>query len=416
MPVVHHALVLNLHQPHGNLEQLLASKPWEAREILYAYDRIARFLWAYEDTARVHLSPSGSLLETLSCSAFQQNVYGIVDCGALLWHLQNRSIIDILGTAYYHPILPLIPEADREEHLRRWQGIAQHLFWREAFPGFWPPEMGFSMTLIPLLKRLGYSYVLVDCEHVRALTPMTEAERLYRPHIARLGSDEIIVVVRDRQLSGAMADGLDYPAFQQLVAERTGHCDFEPLVTTACDGENGAWFRNTDDEANFWGGFYRHLLDDARDGGDIRPVFLSDYLDRFGTLGEVTVTTGAWNTEWHDGREFAQWTGSEAQQHTLDRLAVVSAEVHDAMQAAGQRELGGQEQSVLEEAHWRLLRAETSCNFYWDEDWVARANRDLDDAEATLRRFRAKKYLIDADPGWHDAGEPSCGVAGSIAD
>ena len=53
---------------------------------------------------------------------------------------------------------------------------------------------------------------------------------------------------------------------------------------------------------------------------------------------------------------------------------------------------------------------------YWGEDWVARANRDLDDAEATLRRFRAKKYLIDADPGWHDAGEPSCGVAGSIAD
>ena len=47
---------------------------------------------------------------------------------------------------------------------------------------------------------------------------------------------------------------------------------------------------------------------------------------------------------------------------------------------------------------------------------VALRVRDLDDAEATLRRFRAKKYLIDADPGWHDAGEPSCGVAGSIAD
>ena len=51
-------------------------------------------------------------------------------------------------------------------------------------------------------------------------------------------------------------------------------------------------------------------------------------------------------------------------------------------------------------AHQRLLRAETSCNFYWGETWVSRANRDLDEAESTLARFRAKKYLMDADPGW----------------
>jgi hypothetical protein len=27
---------------------------------------------------------------------------------------------------------------------------------------------------------------------------------------------------------------------------------------------------------------------------------------------------------------------------------------------------------------WHLLRAETSCNFYWGEDWVDRAHSDLD--------------------------------------
>ena len=34
------ALVLNLHQPAGNLEHLLEADPWAAREILYALDRI----------------------------------------------------------------------------------------------------------------------------------------------------------------------------------------------------------------------------------------------------------------------------------------------------------------------------------------------------------------------------------------
>ena len=121
--IAHHALVLNLHQPPGNLQHLLEHQDWEAKEILFAMDRIPRTLWGYEALARVHLSLSGTLLETLSDPAFQQQVYGIVDCGALLWHFQNQDLFEILGTGYYHPVLPLIPEADRKEHLQRWLGI-----------------------------------------------------------------------------------------------------------------------------------------------------------------------------------------------------------------------------------------------------------------------------------------------------
>ena len=108
---VHHALVLNLHQPAGNLDYLLEHAEWEAKEILFAMDRIPRSLWDHEDLARVHLSLSGTLLETLSDPQFQERVYGTVDCGAMLWHMQNQNLIEILGTGYYHPVLPLIPEA-----------------------------------------------------------------------------------------------------------------------------------------------------------------------------------------------------------------------------------------------------------------------------------------------------------------
>ena len=53
------ALVLNLHQPDGNLGDLLSSDPWAAREILYALDRIPRSLWPYPGNGLVHLSLSG---------------------------------------------------------------------------------------------------------------------------------------------------------------------------------------------------------------------------------------------------------------------------------------------------------------------------------------------------------------------
>ena len=109
MQKVFHALMLNLHQPAGNLEHLLANHEWEAKEILWALDRMPRALWEYEDVARVHLSLSGTLLETLANPAFQERVFGFVKCGDLLWHLQNRKIFSVLGTGFYHPVLASHP-------------------------------------------------------------------------------------------------------------------------------------------------------------------------------------------------------------------------------------------------------------------------------------------------------------------
>ncbi len=78
MNPISHALVLNLHQPAGNLEGLLHTEEWAAREILLAMDRIPRSVWPYEDVARVNLSLSGTLLETIRSPEFQQRVYGIM--------------------------------------------------------------------------------------------------------------------------------------------------------------------------------------------------------------------------------------------------------------------------------------------------------------------------------------------------
>jgi 4-alpha-glucanotransferase len=366
------ALVLNLHQPSGNLEHLLEHEEWEAREILWAMDRIPRSLWGYEDVGRVHLSLSGTLLETLARPDFQDRVYGIVDCGSLLWQLQNTRIIEILGTGYYHPVLPLTPPVDWDDHLERWLGLAAHLFHRTDFGGFWPPEMGFSMEMIPHLARRGYRYVLVDSEHVRPVGEMSWPDVRYRPHVARYGGAEIIVVVRDRELSDAQESGTEVSWFRTEVAARTEHCSGVPLVTTATDGENGGWFRNTGH--NFWTQFYRPLLDLARAGEGGAP-------------GEVTVGPGAWNTGWHDGRGFVQWTGSAAQREMLTRVDELSQAVQAGLRnAAGAGIDDPQVYRLLDEAHWHVLRAETSCNFFWGEAWLDNCRADLDAAADQLRR------------------------------
>jgi len=381
---IHHALILNFHQPSGNLAHLLATNEWEAKEILWAIDRMPRSLWGYEDTARVHLSLSGTLLETLSDPSFQDRVYGIVKCGDLLWHLQNTRLFEILGTGYYHPVFPLIPQDDREEHLKRWQGIAGHLFPRH-FDGFWPPEMGFCMEMIPLLKRHGYRYVVVDSRHIEPVDAMRWDEIRYRPHIARYNDDEIIVVVRDRDLSDAQESGMDWGWFAMEVNERTKWCDYVPLVTTCTDGDNGGWFRNPNGKGNFWDCFYREFMEKIRSQEcNIHPIFITEYLNRHGARGRVKVNTGAWNTGWHHGEGFLQWTGSQAQKDGLARVKQVSAAFQERKAALS---ADAEARRLLDEAHWRLLRAETSCNFFWGESWVPRAHHDLDEAERLLAQM-----------------------------
>ena len=383
------ALVLTLHQPPGNLEQLLDTQETEAKEILWAIDRIPRSLWQYEDLGRVHLSLSGTLLETLANPDFQRRVSGIVDCEALLRYLQNTRIIELLGTGHYHPVLPLIRTADREEQLDRWQTIASNLVTRDPVPGFWPPELGFSMDLIPTLRRHGYRYVIVDSEHVAALTPMRWDELRYRPHLAQFGGEQIVVAVRDRELSNAQASGIDTDWFINEVRARTQHCDFPPLVTTATAGENGEWFRQTTPSRNFWGTFHTELMEKVRTGtaGGIRPTFISDYLERYGPHGWVTIGPGAWNTDWHHGTGFLQWTGSPAQRTALTRVAELSEAIDAARRNATATGAANPDlYRELDAALALILRAETSCNFFWGDTWVQRCHDDLDQATNHLQR------------------------------
>jgi alpha-amylase/alpha-mannosidase (GH57 family) len=251
--------------------------------------------------------------------------------------------------------------------------------------------MGFNMELIPLLKRLGYRYVLVDSDHVEAVTPMQWHELRYRPHIARYGDEEIVVVVRDRELSDAQESGMDLDWFEREMQARAQWCDFTPLVTTASDGDNGGWFRNPVPQANFWG-LYRELLEKARSGaGVIQPSFIDDYLDRYGTYGEVHVNTGAWNTGWHHGHGFLQWTGSQTQKDALERVSLTSHAVHETRERVAGRSIDDSETHYrIEQALWRLLRAETSCNVFWGEAWVPRVHNDLDACWDELNRVHAR--------------------------
>ena len=385
MAEIYHALGLHMHQPLGNLLTLHNSdQAWEAKQILWCYDRPTRMLEGYEDVARLHLSFSGTLLKQLEDSGVRQTFRDVVDIEHFL-DRYRRSNIEFVGSGLYHPVYPLTPPADWDAHTEWWQGLGRLLLGREHFNGFWPPEMGFCMEMIPMLRRHGYKYVLVDSMYIKPKREMRWEELRYRPYLARYAGAEIIVVPRDRELSNAQLSGVDPGWFRHEVRERTKHCDFPALVTTWTDGENGGWFRTTQVDSGFWGFFYRPLLDWYHAGTlGFTPIHLSQYLEQYPPTEEVEVHRGAWNTEHQWGGDFTQWTGSLLQKKGWDEVRRASDYYWQVKRGFDQREDAmdnpGEVRDLIVRAFDRLLTAETSCNFYWGSRWVYRSFDDLEQA------------------------------------
>jgi 4-alpha-glucanotransferase len=374
---IFHALGLHMHQPPGNLALLIEANPWEAEQIIRCYERPTRYAQQYADVGHLHVGFSGILLEQFRDPAIVDRYRHIIDIPAMLDAYRSTPNIELIGMGYFHPIFPLIPPADWEEQLRTGRELMAEIFGR-APRGFWPPEMAFSMEMIPALVRAGYEYVVVDGVHVHPEDGVTD---VFRPYLACHDGDCITVVPRDRDVSNAQESGLDATWFAHEVTHR---CRFSPrpheprLCTTWSDGENGGWFRQTHEGSGFFGHYFAPYMEHVR-GGEypIRPVGLSDYLAAHPASAHAHVQTGAWNVGSTSGFDLSQWAGSDGQRHGAETVRALSRrwwDLHD----RGRADAG-----TLARARRLVLESQTSCYLFWGDDWLPKL-AELTDAAAGL--------------------------------
>ncbi|MFN3477099.1 MAG: glycoside hydrolase family 57, partial [Candidatus Methylomirabilales bacterium] len=191
-----HLLGLHMHQPPGNLGLLLDTNEWEARQIMLCYERPLKYAWRYRDVARFAVGFSGILLEQFQDPKIVARYSGIVDIPRVLEGYRHTPHIEIVGMGYYHPIFPLIPMEDWDEQIELGRKKVLEVFGREP-KIFWPPEMAFTMEMIPTLVRHGYEYVVIDNVHVKPKEPLSREEVVYRTHIAEYDGARITVIPRD---------------------------------------------------------------------------------------------------------------------------------------------------------------------------------------------------------------------------
>ena len=162
-------------------------------------------------------------------------------------------------------------------------------------------------------------------------------------------------------------------------------------MTTWSDGENGGWFRQTSEEAGFWGHYFSPYMEKVTSHEvTVTPVMISEYLNKNKPKGNVEVRRGAWNVGTTSGYDFSQWDGSETQKKAVKEVWEISTHYHQLMEQSTQE---GKRHSttagpLLKQAEDWILQAETSCYFFWGDAWIPKVYKTI---------TQARRYLTEAE-------------------
>ena len=134
--------------------------PWQTKEMTkkiarQSYWRIVHILEKHP-LAKITLNINGTLTEQLAA-------HGEAPLLRAFSTLAKRGQIEFVGSAKYHAILPLIP---RKEVIRQIElnNLTNKKYFGQWYnpKGFFPPEMCWDNRLAPILKQLGFEWVILD--------------------------------------------------------------------------------------------------------------------------------------------------------------------------------------------------------------------------------------------------------------
>ncbi len=349
-----------------------------------SYNRIVR---ALEEHPRIKFT-----LNISGCLFLRLEELGYQDLIARIGKLIKRGQIELVGTAAYHPIIPLIPEKEAVRQIKENEEILKKHFGADFRPkGFFFPEMAYSAEAARMVKSLGYEWMILDEIAVNGLNFPIEFGRVYLDKNSGLNA-----IVRSREISKSYVP----EAITALLKEGTGKEMTVPVIT-GTDGEIYG-LRHEDPTAVF-----EKLL--------TRQDFCTDTISNFianekKELIEISPQPHSWETtpeELKSREPFNLWQGKNNDvQKKLWQLAHLAYDVIE----------NSQDDSNYAWARWHFVRGLASCTFWWASakdfklfsniSWspdeiergvneLVRAIRALESEDTRETKMKAEKLWID---------------------
>jgi alpha-amylase len=384
-------MAIHCHQPVGNFG-FVFDRAYEQ-----SYDPFLRVVERHPGV-RLALHYSGPLLDWFAAERpeFLQR----------LRRLADRGQVELLAAGYYEPILPLLPEADRQGQIAQMHRALKKLFGVEA-AGLWLTERVWEPDLPTTLARAGIEYTMVDTSH------FTAAKRWLPPGLQV--QDETFWDVLGSYATDAAGNSVRlFPASKRLrywmpfsLPEMTIEFfkrlqrDTPVAITFADDGEKFGMWPNT----------YKWVYEDGwldtffaaleRESSWLGTSTFRDYAREVEPDGRVNVPTASYEEmlEWSGGsfrNFFTKYPEANAMQQAMLR---VSESVRALEGEAGAKE--PRAAKALQQARQQLYAAQCNCA-YWHGVfgglYLGHLRRavyaNLIAAEATLRQLEPRAAAV----------------------
>jgi len=230
---------------------------------------------------------SGSLLEW-----FETNAPGMIE---RIGELVERGQVELIGGAYYDPILTMLPETDRRGQVAAFREYLERTF-GQAPRGAWLAERVWEQALTRSLTDAGVDYITLDDSHFRH-AGLTDAEL-----VGGFLTEEDGRLLRVYPASEELRYRIPFQDPERTVEFLAQYADGDGthLVVYADDGEKfGSWPEtHTHVYENGWLRRFVELLLANRDW--IHITTLAEAADRLPPVGTVYLPDGSYRemTEW----------------------------------------------------------------------------------------------------------------------
>jgi len=333
--------------------------------------------------------------------------------------MEERGIIEISTTPYYHPILPLLCDSfaakmaipdiklPKKRFLHPEDAVAQvnkavefhkRVFGR-APRGMWPSEGSVSEEIIPIIHDAGVKWIATDEEILaKSINALFERDKdeiakdagtLYRPYNARVGDKGVSMFFRDHSLSDLI--GFVYSKWDPEHASQDfmnrlhkirdklltqGNMD-EFVIPIILDGEN-AWEYYKNDGRDFLRSLYGKLSNDPL----IRAVTMSEHIEANPPNAALPkLFSGSWINH-----NFRIWIGHEEDNTAWDLL-------EDTRSALVEFEREGTaDKAAITKAWQEIYIAEGSDWCWWYGDEHSTENDDAFDE--LFRKHLMNVYML----------------------
>jgi len=209
--------LLHIYQPPEQKKEIIEKIAIES------YSKILNILKAHPEE-KITLNINGSLTE-------QFDKYGFKNLIKDIKTLAENGQIELVGSAKYHFILPLVPESEIIRQIELNSKTNKKYFGKIYQPkGFFIPELAYSKKVAKILKKMGYQWIVLDeiaLKEKNILDGFCQTKDL----------DDFYVFFRNRKISDLFFTGeiKNSNDFFRILKENNLPND---VLITALDGEN----------------------------------------------------------------------------------------------------------------------------------------------------------------------------------